>query len=220
MERFTLGKMQNPVRGFLHGGAAVASVAGLGLLLNRAWDRPAALAGASIFGAALLVMYTVSSLYHSIPWTPSWKARLRRLDHAMIYLVVAGTFTPIAIAALDGAALAVGMALIWALALTGISLKALLPEIKTGLSVTLQLIMGWGALVWMPQIFNELGLTAIVLIALGGISYTAGVIVFTTQRPKLFPRVFSHHEVFHLLVVAGSAFHFAAILIYAIPATV
>lgn len=212
--------MQNPVRGFLHGTAAVGSIVGLGFLLARAWSSPAAVTGAVIFGGALLVMYTVSSLYHSIPWSEGWKTRLQRVDHAMIYLVVAGTFTPIAIASLDGQGLVLSLTLIWALALAGIGLKAFLPDVKTWLSVTLQLLMGWLAVVWMPQIFFELGLTAVVLIALGGLSYTVGAVIFTTRRPKLFPRVFSHHEVFHLLVVAGSAFHFTAILMYAIPATV
>ncbi len=212
--------MQNPVRGFVHGGAALASIAGLGALLQRAWSRPAAMVGALVFGVALAFMYTVSSLYHSIPWSDKWKGRLQKLDHSMIYLVVAGTFTPIAIAALDGTSLAVGLTLLWAIAAAGILLKALLPEVKTGLSVTLQLVMGWLAIIWMPQIYVELGLWAVVLIAVGGLCYTLGAVIFTMRKPRLFPRVFSHHEVFHLLVVAGSAFHFAAILLYAIPATI
>lgn len=220
VQRVTLGKMQNPVRGFVHGGAALASVVGLWALLQRAWSRPAAVVGALVFGVALAVMFAVSSLYHSIPWNEKWKLRFQKLDHTMIYLVVAGTFTPIAIAGLDGASLAVGLTLVWVLAVAGILLKALLPEVKTRLSVTLQLIMGWMAVIWMPQIYVELGLWAVVLIAVGGLCYTLGVILFSKEKPRLFPRTFSYHEVFHLLVVAGSAFHFAAILVYAIPATV
>lgn len=220
MERLTLGRMQNPVRGFLHGGAAIASVIGLGFLLARAWSRPAAVVGALVFGVALLVMYTVSCLYHSIPWSGAWKRRLQKVDHAMIYILVAGTFTPIALASLSGVGLALGLSLIWVLAIAGILLKALLPGTRTGLSVTLQMVMGWLAVIWMPQIFSSLGLAATLLVALGGVAYTAGAIVFATSRPKLFPRVFSHHELFHTLVVAGSSLHFAAILMYAIPATV
>lgn len=220
MERLTFGRMQNPVRGFLHGSAALGSIFGLWLLLDRAWSRPAALAGSLVFGLALLSMFTVSSLYHSIPWSETWKRRLRKLDHSMIYLLVAGTFTPLAIAALNGSALVLALTLIWVLAVGGILLKAVLPGVRTGLSITLQMIMGWMAVIWMPQIYSELGIWAVALIALGGLCYTLGVVVFTTQRPRLFPRVFSHHEVFHLLVVAGSSLHFAAILIYAIPATV
>jgi hemolysin III len=220
MERLTLGRMQNPVRGFLHGGAALGSMFGIWLLLDRAWTRPAAVIGSLVFGLALLAMFTVSSLYHSFPWSIEWKRRLQKLDHSMIYLVVAGTFTPIAIASLDGPALVIALGLIWALALGGIALKTILPGVKTGLSVTLQMIMGWLAVIWIPQIYSELGLWAVALIAIGGLCYTVGVVIFTTKKPKLFPRVFSHHEVFHLLVIAGSAFHFAAILVYAIPATV
>lgn len=215
----TLGKMQNPIRGFLHGSAAIAAAVGLVLLLYRAWGRAPAVAGALIFGLALIVMYTISSLYHSVPWGEVWKSRFQRLDHSMIFLVVAGTFTPIAIAALDGLALMIALGVVWVIALTGIVLKALLPNVKTSLSVTLQMVMGWTALVWMPWIWSNLGPGAIVLIALGGACYTIGTVIFTRKRPVLFPRSFSYHELFHVLVVAGSAFHFIAIMAYAIPAT-
>lgn len=219
MDRLTLGKMQNPIRGFLHGGAALASVAGLAFLLSRAWGRPSALAGALIFGVALVVMYTVSALYHSVPWGESWKQRIQRLDHATIYLVVAGTFTPIAIAALSGVSLAVALGLVWVIALVGIVIKTLMPRVKTRLSVTLQMAMGWLALIWVPQIFDHLGIGAIVLIVLGGMSYMTGAIVFLTKRPKLLPRSFSYHELFHVLVIAGSVMHFVVVIVYAIPAT-
>ena len=220
MERITLGKMQNPIRGFLHGSAAVATIIGLGFLLARAWGNAPAIAGALIFGIALLVMYTISSLYHSIPWGESWKRRLQRVDHSMIYLVVAGTFTPIAIATLTGAELAIGLSLLWSLALVGILLKAFLPGVKTSLSITLQLLMGWLALVFLPDIYRQLGIGAIVFIFLGGLSYTLGAIVFASKRPKLWSKSFSYHELFHVLVIAGSVFHFIAVLGYAIPATV
>jgi hemolysin III len=219
MERLTIGKMQNPIRGFLHGSAALATAIGLVVLLGRAWGRLNAVTGALIFGGALLLMYTISSLYHSVPWDPQWKIRLQRVDHSMIFLVVAGTFTPIAIASLDGVALGVALGVVWGIAITGILLKALMPEIKTSLSVTLQMVMGWSALIWMPWVWIELGPGAIALIVLGGICYTVGTVIFTSKRPRLFPRTFSYHELFHVLVIAGSSFHFFAILLYAIPAT-
>jgi hemolysin III len=219
MNRLTLGKMQNPIRGFLHGGAAVATLVGLILLVIRAWGSAAAIVGALVFGLALLMMYTVSSLYHSIPWGNDWKVRLQRIDHSMIYLVVAGTFTPIAIAALDGVALAVGLGLLWGIATTGVFLKSLLPSVKTWLSVTLQLAMGWIAIVWIPRIVDELGVGAVVLILLGGLCYTVGAVIFLTKWPRLVPRSFSYHELFHVLVVTASILHFMAIWIYAIPAT-
>lgn len=219
MKRVTLGKMQNPIRGFLHGAAAAAAVVGLFVLLNRARESGPAITGTLIFGGALLIMYTVSALYHSIPWGDQWKDRLQRVDHSMIFLVVAGTFTPIAIAALDGAWLVVGLSVIWAIALAGILLKALLPNVKTWLSLTLQMVMGWSLLVWIPAINTQLGTAAVVLIGIGGLCYSVGVIIFTTKRPRLFPRSFSYHELFHVLVITGSTLHFLVIFWYAIPST-
>jgi hemolysin III len=220
MERMTLGRMQNPIRGFLHGAAATAAAVGLVFLLVRASGHGAALIGAAVFGFALLSMYTVSTLYHSVPWAPARKLRLQRIDHSMIFLVVAATFTPIAIASLDGVRLLISLAIVWGIALTGILLKALMPEVRTSLSVTLQMTMGWSALIWVPFIWSKLGIGAIALIALGGLAYTIGVVIFTAKKPRLFPRTFGYHELFHVLVIVGSALHFVAIFLYAIPATV
>ena len=220
MDRLTLGKMQNPIRGFLHGSAALATLIGVILMLSRAWGNAAAITGVLLFGLALLFMYVVSSLYHSVPWGEKWKTRLQRIDHSMIYLVVAGTFTPIAVASLNGVSLVISMSVIWGIAATGIILKSVLSGDKTWLSITLQMVMGWTALVWLPQILGQLGWTAVVLIGFGGLCYSVGVVIFSMKRPVLFARSFSYHELFHVLAIAGSAFHFIAILVYAIPATV
>lgn len=220
MERITLGRMQNPIRGFLHGSAAVAALVGTAYLISRTWGNTPLLVGSIVFGLALLVMYTVSSLYHSIPWSAEWKRRLQRVDHSMIYLVVAGTFTPIAIAGLEGVALLICLALVWTIAVVGIALKFVLPNVSTGLSVTLQLTMGWTVILWLPQIWSSLGPEAIVFIAIGGLFYTVGTVFFMTKRPKLFPRSFSYHELFHVFVVLASVFHFLAVALYAVPAAI
>ena len=213
----TLGRMQNPIRGFLHGGAAIAALAGTIYLVARTWGNTAALIGSLVFGFSLLVMYTISSLYHSIAWGADWKRRLQRVDHSMIYLVVAGTFTPIAIGGLEGAAVWWCLGVVWAIAVVGIALKVVLPGISTGLSVTLQLTMGWTVILWLPQIWSSLGPGAIVYIAIGGLFYTAGTVIFMTKRPKLFPRTFSYHELFHVFVVLASIFHFLAVALYVVP---
>lgn len=217
MERVTLGRMQNPVRGFLHGGAALAALAGTVYLVDRAWGSAAALVGSLVFGGALLVMYSVSTIYHSIPWSAEWKRRLQRIDHSMIYLVVAGTFTPIAIAGLDGVSVWWCLGVVWTVAIVGIVLKITLPSVSTGLSVTLQLTMGWTVILWLPQIWDSLGPGAILFIAVGGLFYTVGTVIFMTKRPRLFPRTFSYHELFHVFVVLASVFHFLAVAIYAVP---
>jgi hemolysin III len=220
MDRMTLGRMQNPIRGFLHGGAAVAALTGTIYLIARTRGNTAALIGSLVLGFALLVMYTVSSVYHSVPRGADWKRRLQRLDHSMIYLVVAGTFTPIALGGLDGMATWWCLGLVWAIAIVGISLKFVLHGVSTALSVTLQLVMGWTVILWLPQIWKSLGPGAIVYIAIGGMFYTVGTVVFMTKRPKLLPRSFSYHELFHVFVVLASVFHFLAIALYAIPASI
>jgi hemolysin III len=134
----------------------------------------------------------------------------------MIYLVVAATFTPIAIAGLDGAAVWWCLGLVWAIAVVGITLKLTMPAVSTKLSVTLQLAMGWTALVWIPQIWGNLGAGAVVWIGIGGIFYTVGTIIFMTKRPRLLPRSFSYHELFHVFVVLASAAHFLAVARYAV----
>lgn len=217
MERITIGRMQNPIRGFLHGGSAVASVVGLIVLLFASRGYSSATISSLVFGAALILMYATSSLYHSVPWGDSWKRRMQRLDHTMIFLVVAGTFTPIAVASLSGAQLAIAISSVWGLAVVGVALKTVLPKTAVRLSITIQMLMGWSALLWMPAIYRKLGAAAIVLIALGGLCYTAGVVVFVRKRPRLLPRSFSYHELFHVLVISASTLHFLAVYLYAIP---
>lgn len=203
--------MHNPVRGFLHGAAAVAAAVGLAVLVRRTWGDAGRLIPALVFGFSLTTMYVVSSMYHSVPWTQQWKGRLRRLDHSMIFLVVAGTVTPLAVVVLDGWAQVAVLAGVWSVAFTGIVLKVVLPDIKTGLSLTLQMIMGWSAVAWFPLLPQRLGWDVTWLVLGGGLVYTVGVVIFATQRPKLFPKVFSHHELFHVLVVAASSLHYAAV---------
>lgn len=172
-----------------------------------------------IFGASLFSMYVVSSLYHSFPWGDRWKSRMQRLDHAMIFFLVAGTYTPIGAIVLDGWWRIITLSVVWAIAVTGIVLKIWLTRVRTGLSVTLQMIMGWGALVPLAELIRRLDAAAIGLTVAGGACYTAGMIMFASKRPRLFPRVFSYHEVFHVLVIAGSTLHFLMILWYVTPFT-
>jgi hemolysin III len=214
VDRVTWGRVQNPVRGVLHGSAAIFALVGLVALLRGAHGRAEVLAGVLIFGAALTAMFAVSAMYHSIPWSAGWKRRMQRIDHSLIFTVVAGTFTPLGMVVLDGGLRIAALALVWGIALIGIALKFLLSEEKTWLSITLQMTMGWTALIWLPWIQARFGWGAVILILAGGACYTLGMILFATKRPRLFPRIFSYHEVFHLLVIAGSSFHFWAIARY------
>jgi hemolysin III len=211
MDRITLGRMQNPVRGFLHGSAAVASVVGTAFLVIHAWGNAAHVAGAFIFGFSLLGMYTVSALFHSVPWRERTKHWMQRVDHSMIFVLVAGTTTPIAIAALGGGARIAVLSAVWGIAAAGIVIKLVAKRRLTWLSVTLQLLMGWSAAVWLPALFGRFGWTGVWPVLAGGALYTLGVVIYATQRPRLAPRIFSAHELWHTMVVTASSFHFVAV---------
>lgn len=213
LERWTLGRMQNPVRGFLHGGAAAASIAG-GILLVAHATQPANRTALLVFAVSLFGLYTVSSLYHSVPWPRKWKARMQRLDHSMIYVLVAGTYTPIAWIALDGWMRPGILAAVWGIALAGIFQKIFLPQVGVSLFIATATIQGWLALPLALPLAERLPASALTLLGLGGVSYTVGMVFLVTERPRLWPRVFSYHEAFHVLVVAGSALHYAMIFNY------
>lgn len=216
-ERYSLGRMQNPVRGFLHGSAAIASVFGAAFLWERSqgdlWRQVSLL----VFGLSLICLYTTSSLYHAYPWRQVWKARMQRLDHSMIYVLIAGSYTPTAWVALEGRVRQVALITVWGIALIGIAQKLLLPRLSHGFSVALQTLQGWLALPLLWPLAQRLPHQALALLVLGGLLYTVGMVIFVTKRPQLWPRVFSYHEVFHICVVAGSASHYAMSLWYLAP---
>ena len=216
MDRYRLGRMHNPLRGLLHATAAAAAAVGVVVIAVRAAGSSHLLAGV-IFGLSLLAMFTISSLYHSVGWQERRKAFMQRLDHSMIFLVVAATFTPFGVVILEGWIRAILLALVWTGAVVGIALKFALPRVKTGLSVAIQHSMGWLSLAAMPLIWQRVGPGAVLLVLAGGICYTVGTVIFATRKPRLFPRVFSYHELFHVLVVAGSTLHFLAVLWYVMP---
>jgi hemolysin III len=213
-DRLCLGRMQNPVRGFLHGMAAVLSLVGAGVLWREAHGDVGMQIALVVFAASLVSLYTVSSLYHSVPWQTEWKQRMQRVDHSMIFVLVAGTYTPIAMVVLHGWLLAAALAATWGITVVGIAQKVFWPHVGHWLSITLQVVQGWLALPFLGTVARTLPAGAFWLVVLGGLSYTIGMIFFVTRRPRLWPHVFSYHEVFHVFVCAGSALHYAAILGY------
>ncbi len=218
MNRLTLGRMQNPLRGIIHGTAAVLALAGLVVLGVKGEVSLGVRAALVLYGASLVALFTTSSLYHSVPWGERWKERLRRLDHSAIFLVVAGSFTPFAVVALHGTWRLVSLTLVWAAAIAGIVVKWSERRIRLGRSVTIQSAMGWAALIPMWQIGRALGFATVVWIGVGGLLYTVGMVFMLTRWPRLSPRVFSYHELFHVMVVAAAAVHFVVVVNRVIPA--
>lgn len=218
-DRVTLGKMQNPVRGFLHGSAAVVALAGTIVLVVRAMSVPSRIAMV-VYGIGLMALYTTSSLYHSIPWRETWKKRMRRLDHAMIFVLIAASFTPIGVIVLDGWVRTVSLTVAWVTAAVGVSHHMFVRNQRFHLSIGMMITLGWLSLPLMFPLANRAGVALVVLVAIGGVVYTVGMVIVVTNRPRLWPRVFSSHELFHVLVVTASALHFAAILRFVVPLTV
>ncbi|MCL1588599.1 MAG: hemolysin III family protein [Actinomycetia bacterium] len=216
-QRWTLGKMQNPVRGFLHGASAIVAVFGTILLALSSPDWGIR-TGAIVFGLAMVALYSTSSLYHAVPWRLKWKQRMQRLDHSMILVLVAGTYTPVAIATLDGTFMWAVLAIAWGTVAVGVIQHSFFPREKQTFSMILAISMGWLGVFMAWEFVQELGWLASVLTLIGGLIYSIGMVLLITNRPKLWPRVFSYHEVFHVMVVAATSVHFVMVWRYVLPA--
>jgi len=209
---------QRPLlRGMFHLPAAVAAIAGTVLLLLLA-DSARAYTGAAIFGASLILLYTTSAAYHRVPWSPRLRGIARRLDHAMIFTLIAGTYTPLGLLVLNTAWWISMLSVVWGLAGAGIIMKLAWPGAPKWLSVLMYATIGWLALVTAPLLVSLFTAGPLALLLLGGLLYTLGGVVYAVGKPSPYPRVFGYHEVFHVLVIAGSVLHFSLVAIYVLPA--
>jgi hemolysin III len=204
------------LRGVLHQYAFFVSLASGTLLVLLAATTKASVA-AAIYAASVSALFGVSALYHRSTWTTPARRRMRRLDHAMIFLLIAGTYTPVGLLVLQGTLATVVLAVVWGGALAGIALELAWTTAPRWLGGTVYLALGWVAVVATPQLFARLGMAGGLLIVAGGLVYSAGAAVYALRRPDPVPLVFGYHEVFHLLVIAGVAAHFLAISLYALP---
>jgi hemolysin III len=204
------------LRGVLHQYAFLVSLASGALLVLLAASTRAAIA-AAIYAASVSALFGVSALYHRVTWTGPARRRMRRLDHAMIFLLIAGTYTPVGLLVLHGTLATVVLAVVWGGAAAGIVLELGWTKAPRWLGGTVYLALGWVAVVAMPQLFGRLGVAGGLLLVAGGLAYSAGAAVYALRRPDPAPAVFGYHEVFHLLVIAGVAAHFLAISLYALP---
>jgi hemolysin III len=194
------------LRGVSHQVAAFLAAAGwvaLVLLAPGARARVAAL----VYGGCLVALFATSALYHRPNWSPGPYRWMRRVDHSAIYLLIAGTYTPICLLLGDGPARWT-LTLVWIAAALGIAMALAWPNAPRALRTTLYLALGWAALPLVPALGAALGVRALLLLAGGGALYTIGALIYATRRPDPFPRVFGYHEIFHALVVVAAALHF------------
>jgi hemolysin III len=204
------------LRGVFHQYAFFVSLGSGALPVLLAATTRASVAVA-VYAVSVSVLFGVSALYHRVTWTGPARRRMRRLDHAMIFLLIAGTYTPVGLLVLKGTLASVVLAVVWGGALAGIVLELAWAGAPRWLGGVVYLALGWVAVVAMPQLFTRLGVAGGLLIVAGGLVYSAGAAVYALRRPDPVPAVFGYHEVFHLLVIVGVAAHFLAISLFAVP---
>ena len=203
-------------RGYLHLTVALMAPGALVHLLVVA-DSASAYAGGSIFGASLILLYSASALRHVVRWSPRRDVVVRRIDHAMAFVLIGGTYTPFALAALGLAWGIPLLSVVWGLAGAGIIVAVAWPAAPRWLRAGIYTGLGWLAIVAAPQLSAALPAKGFVLIILGGVTYSLGAAIYAKQWPNPYPRYFGFHEVFHTFVVAGTAIFYSVIVIYVLP---
>jgi hemolysin III len=204
------------LRGVIHQWSFfVALVAGVALVVLAPAGR--ATIAASVYAFALAGLLGTSALYHRITWRPAVRAWMRRIDHSMIFVLIAGTYTPFAVLVLDGTLSDVVLIGVWGGALAGIVFTLVWANAPKWLTAACYVALGWFSVISVPQITSRAGAGALVLLAVGGVAYTVGAVVYARRRPDPRPATFGYHEIFHVLVVIAAAAHFIAVAVFAVP---
>jgi len=198
------------LRGVSHQYAFFAALA-FGALLVVGASGASERAAAAVFAGALAAMFGVSALYHRVTWRPRTRRWMRRLDHAAIFLLIAGTYTPFGLLALSGAWRWTVLPIVWGGALAAIVLKLAWVDGPQWLTAALGIALGWAGVVALPQLVEHAGWAGIALLGAGGLLYTGGAVVYAMRRPDPVPAVFGYHELFHALVIAAAACQYAAV---------
>ena len=205
------------LRGVWHQWAFFVSVAiGAALVIAAPSGQPRL--AAAIYALTVTALFGTSALYHRVTWASVAARRwMRRLDHSMIFCLIAGTYTPFALLVLDGDLATVILIVVWAGALAGVLMKLVWIDAPKALVAVTYVMLGWVAVAAFPTMIERLGVTASTLVAVGGLLYTLGALVYAFQRPDPAPSVFGYHEVFHALVILAAALQYAVIAFYVIP---
>jgi hemolysin III len=204
------------LRGVFHQWAFILAIP-LGVVLGLVTETTRAQVAASVFAASVVLMFGASALYHRPNWSPARRAWLRRLDHAGIYCLIAGSYTPVGLLALRGAWQTVVLAIVWSGAGAAIFIRLFWNTAPKWISAVVGIALGWVGIVAMPEIYWNVGLACLLLILAGGILYSLGAVIYATKRPDPFPAVFGYHEIFHLMIVVAVALQYSAIAFYILP---
>ncbi len=211
MKPADLGKPR--LRGRLHQYAFFVALACGVVLCSIAASRPgiAPLLSCVLYSLTVCGLFGVSALYHRRIWSEREYQIMRRLDHSMIFIFIAGTYTPFCVLLLSPGKAALFLSLIWAGAISGVALKMIWPHLPRWVGAPLYLALGWGAIAMLPEVLHRGGVTVLVLIASGGVAYSVGAVFYALRRPNPWPTVFGHHEFFHACTLVAALCHHIAI---------
>ncbi|MGI8595202.1 MAG: PAQR family membrane homeostasis protein TrhA [Solirubrobacteraceae bacterium] len=211
-----LTKVKPRFRGVTHQYAFFVSLV-VGVVLIAFAPTGEARLACAIYAFSVSGLFGTSALYHRITWSPRARRWMRRLDHAMIFVLIAGTYTPFALLALDGTFSTIVLVGVWGGALGGTVLQLAWIDSPKWLTAGVYVSLGCFAILAGPELVSELGVLAVVLVGIGGALYTAGAVVYTVERPDPAPAVFGYHEIFHVLTIAAALAQFAAIAFFVLP---
>ena len=209
--------MKEPVNTLTHFIAFLTAIAGLVFLILVSRNEPVKLLVMTVYGTSLVLLYGASSLYHWIKTSPRKELCLRKIDHIAIYILIAGSYTPVFFYGLAGAWKWTMLLAVWVLALIGIILKIFFLNAPRAVSTAFYLSMGWIALVPFAMLVKTIPLGGVIMMVAGGVAYTVGALIYATKCFNFFPNRFGFHEIFHLFIIAGSATHYFMIFFYILP---
>jgi hemolysin III len=201
------------LRGVFHQYAFLVSVV-VGTLLVAGASGGVERASAAVFASAVAAMFGISALYHRVTWQPGAGRWMRRLDHAAIFLLIAGTYTPFGLLALSGAWRWTVLPIVWGGAFVAIVLKLAWLDSPKWLTAGIGIALGWIGVVLFPELWSQSGPVGVTLLAAGGVLYTAGAVIYARRRPDPLPAVFGYHELFHALVIGAAACQYAAVALF------
>ncbi|WP_255298513.1 PAQR family membrane homeostasis protein TrhA [Brevibacillus dissolubilis] len=210
-------KMKEPVNTWTHFVPFLAGIVGLVFLILESYQNPSKLITMTIFGASVIILYGASTIYHWIRTTPEKELVLRKIDHMAIFLLIAGTYTPVLYYGLEGAWRWTMLIAVWVLSFIGIAMKIWFMNLPRSVSTVFYVALGWIAVVPFAKLVQSLPVEAIVLMIAGGVAYTIGGIIYGTKKLNFIPNKFGFHEIFHIFVATGTLLHFLMIFIYVMP---
>jgi hemolysin III len=211
-------KLRDPISGLTHLGAAILSAVGASLLIWVGRDNLTKQISLLIYGISLIQMFAASATYHLVKAKPHIIKTLRKFDHSAIYLLIAGSYTPICLHYFDGFWKWGILSIVWTLAIVGVIVKIFIINTPRWLNTGIYLLMGWLSLIAIREIFTSLPVGALIWLGLGGLFFTIGAVIYIIKKPNFVPGVFGFHEVWHIFVILGCLCHFLIMAMFIAPA--